>query len=613
LPTNMNVDPTMQGKRSRRLLPMNRSSGILFVLFLLALGFVVQGMAANAGTHRTVALTGDHAPGTPNDVSFSNLSSRSLLMGVGPLLDAAGHTAFTAHLTEGGFPNNIGIWSEGSGSLSLVARTGTQVTGMPAGVTYTNLSDWHNASYVLTSLGHLGVIADVTGSETIGYGIWFGGGESFHLVVREGDHAPGAPDGVRFSHSPGGYTSQILGSSNRFAFFTFLEGANVDGTNDRGIWTADADSICLLAREGDQAPGMPAGAAFTSISPPHNLNAAGEVLFMAGVRGSSVSPADNEGLWAGAPDSLQLIVRKGQQAPGAPNGVSFSIFNYHGLDSAGRVAFQSQLAGNDVDSGNNDSVWMEDHGLLTLVAREGDRAPGTPEGTVFGGNPRGSSVGDGLVFSAGGQIAFQGFVTGTEVDDTNRMGIWSGRPGALELIARAGDNAPGTPGGVNFQTLLGPSMNSAGQVAFSATLVGDNVDTTNRRGIWAHNRGGELQLIARFGDLLEVAPGDFRTISGLGFFGGTGNSDGRPSGFNDRGQLAFSASFTDGSQGIFVSNLVAVPEPSSVAIVGLSMALLLWPRQGIQRCFVRTSSSRSYCQVTQKFPPVTRLPGENSL
>ncbi len=73
-----------------------------------------------------------------------------------------------------------------------------------------------------------------------------------------------------------------------------------------------------------------------------------------------------------------------------------------------------------------------------------------------------------------------------------------------------------------------------------------------------------MQLIARTSDLLELAPGDFRTISFLGFVSGTGNSDGRPSGFNNLGQLAFLASFTDGSSGIFVSNLVAVPEPSAL-------------------------------------------------
>ena len=83
------------------------------------------------------------------------------------------------------------------------------------------------------------------------------------------------------------------------------------------------------------------------------------------------------------------------------------------------------------------------------------------------------------------------------------------------------------------------------------------MDFTNDRGIWATDTSGALQLIARTGDQLEVAPGDFRTISDLDFVAATGNGDGRQSGFNNFGQLVFWASFTDGSQGVFVSNVVA--------------------------------------------------------
>jgi hypothetical protein len=117
-------------------------------------------------------------------------------------------------------------------------------------------------------------------------------------------------------------------------------------------------------------------------------------------------------------------------------------------------------------------------------------------------------------------------------------------------------------------------LNDAGQIAFQAKLT----DGTNSFGIgiWATDRAGVLQLIARTGDLLEVAPGDFRTIGGLlfGLYEPTGNSDGRGSGFNNLGQLAFWSSFTDGSSGIFVSNAVAVPEPSTILLL-LSVACAL--------------------------------------
>ena len=62
--------------------------------------------------------------------------------------------------------------------------------------------------------------------------------------------------------------------------------------------------------------------------------------------------------------------------------------------------------------------------------------------------------------------------------------------------------------------------------------------------------------------------GGSSTVSGL-FPAGTGNEDGRPSSFNDSGQLTFGALFTDGTSGVFVSNLVAVPEPSATVLLAL--------------------------------------------
>jgi hypothetical protein len=126
-------------------------------------------------------------------------------------------------------------------------------------------------------------------------------------------------------------------------------------------------------------------------------------------------------------------------------------------------------------------------------------------------------------------------------------------------------------------------LNAAGQTAFNAQLIGsDGVSAGS--GIWATDRSGVLQLVARRGDLLEVAPGDFRTISLLTFLGdrdshSTGNSDGRPSAFNNLGQVAFSAIFTDGTSGIFVSNRVAVPEPSTFLLAAAAVAGLLLPKR----------------------------------
>src|SRR5262245_13362560 len=85
--------------------------------------------AARAANVRTVALTGQQAPGTPSGANFYGFFV--------PVINNAGQTAFNAWITGSGVDgtNYIGIWSEGSGNLALAVREGSQAPGTPSGVT----------------------------------------------------------------------------------------------------------------------------------------------------------------------------------------------------------------------------------------------------------------------------------------------------------------------------------------------------------------------------------------------------------------------------------------------------------------------------------------------
>jgi hypothetical protein len=101
------------------------------------------------------------------------------------------------------------------------------------------------------------------------------------------------------------------------------------------------------------------------------------------------------------------------------------------------------------------------------------------------------------------------------------------------------------------------AINDAGQVLFRAYLTGAGVNSDNDEGIWATDRSGVLQLIVREGDSLQVAPGDVREIEDLDFLAPSWDY-GRPLGFNNKGEVAFSASFfPNGADGIFVTDIVA--------------------------------------------------------
>ena len=56
-----------------------------------------------------------------------------------------------------------------------------------------------------------------------------------------------------------------------------------------------------------------------------------------------------------------------------------------------------------------------------------------------------------------------------------------------------------------------------------------------------------VEKILASGDMLEVAPGDVREVAeDVALLGGSGNEDGRPTGFNDEGRAALRVLFTDG-------------------------------------------------------------------
>jgi len=536
---------------------------IFIATFLVSLSSIA---VAHAAALRMVALTGQQAPGTSSGVTYSGFGAYyDSLAGVffrGPVLNDAGNAAFRANVTGIGVgsTNNQGVWSEGSGSLSLVARAGSQAPGAPSGGKFRIDPAFELFSPVLNSAGQTAFYGGLTDGNV---GLWSEGSGGLNLVARSGVQAPGAPAGVNLSFAAGFSPFHLdwpkLNDAGQTAFVGTLTGAGVTSTNNWGVWSNGSGSLELVARAGDQAPGTPSGVIYGvstfSFTPTlvGGLNDAGQITFWANLAGSGVVGNQNFGIWSGASGSPMLLTRSGDHAPGTPTGVNFFYpLGFFGSNNAGQIAFGGRLTGSGVNSSNDLGLWSNRTGSIQLVARRGSQAAGTPSGVNFD-----FGVLSFPVLNDAGQLAFSSYLTGSGVNSTNDLGIWSDSSGSVALVARTGSQAPGTANGVNFFDLTTPALNSAGQTAFRANLIGNGVNFTNDKGIWATDPTGALQLIARTGEQLEVAPGDFRTTSDLDFVSATGNGDGLQSGFNNLGQLVFWASFTDGSQGIFVSNKVA--------------------------------------------------------
>jgi hypothetical protein len=536
---------------------------VFITTFLISLSCIA---AAHAEALRTVAFTGQQAPGTLSGVTYSSFGAYyDSLTGVffrGPVLNDAGQTAFRADVTGIGVgsTNNQGVWSEGSGSLSLVARTGSQAPGAPSGVNFRIDPAFELFSPVLNGAGQTAFYGGLTDGNV---GLWSEGSGGLNLVARSGVQAPGAPAGVNLSFAAGLSPFHLdwpkLNNSGQTAFVGALTGAGVNSTNNWGVWSNGSGSLELVARAGDQVPGAPAGVIYgvSTYSPfptfVGGLNDAGDIALWANLAGTGVIGNQNFGVWSGGSGNLTLVVRSGDHAPGTPSGTNYlSPLAFFGSNKAGKIALGASLTGSGVDSTNNLGLWSNRSGSLELVAHRGSQAAGTPSGVNYLFSTLSFHV-----LNDAGQLAFSSYLTGSGVDSTDDLGIWSDGSGELALVARTGSHAPGTAAGANFFELNSPALNSAGQTAFRANLIGGGVDFTNDKGIWATDTSGALQLIARTGEQFEIAPGDFRVPSDLDFVSATGNGDSRQSGFNNLGQLVFWASFTDGSQGVFVSNAVA--------------------------------------------------------
>jgi hypothetical protein len=425
--------------------------------------------------------------------------------------------------------------------------------GTPAGVVYGS---------------HFGALIDgesnalwsavVTGGNTTANtesGIWIGKPGAVSLLVRAGDPAPDT-DSAFLSFSASG--SYIALNAGNVVFAAGLRG-NVTAANNSGVWLGSPGNLVLVARKGVPAPGTQAGVKYDGFGPRIALNSVGQTAFRSTLTGSGVTAANSYGVWVGGPGGVALLARSGDPAPGTAIGVSYGPFDNSPpvINAAGQVAFSVTTQVGSTGTGPR-GIWVGTVGNVRLLARVGNAAPDTQPGVTI------ATISSSPALNAAGQTLFEGTVTGSGVSTSNDSGVWKGIPDSVAKVFREGDPAPGPGAGAVFGHVsnFGQSINDRGEVVFVNELTGPNVTTANDRSIWFVDAAGNFALVVREGDSFEVAPGDRRVLSdvnilgapGFATIGGSGDETGRECGFNDRAQIAFRATFTDGSSGIFVAS-----------------------------------------------------------
>ncbi len=533
---------------------ISAGNGYLLIAILLSVIWVT-GKPALAVVHiESRALSGQVAPGT--DELFDVFGY--------PMIDDTGHVAFRA-ITPG---FNRGLWYEEAGTLSLVAYEGMDAPGTDGQFTFLDTLTLNGAGQIGFGGSLIPGVGDVTAFNNSG--VWTYGAGGLGLVARKGNVAPGA-SGAYFGSLN---VPLFFNDVGQLAFAGDMTSGEVIETHaiGRGICYGTQGSLTLVAGSGLAAPGASVDEYFGDAFDIGGLNDNGVITFKANLDGPNVTVENESGIWSGFAGSLNLVAREGDTAPGAGGGCYDFLSARPRINNAGHIAFGGSLVAGtgDVTADNNAGIWSDRSGSLQLIARKGDLVPGL-SGEEFDTFGR-------ILINGSDEICFLGLVTGPGVTYSNNEGIWCERTDGLQLIAREGSAAAGTAGVFSSLDSQAGSlaMNGVGQVVFLAMLQGGvgGITVDNDQGLWATDTNGQLILVVREGDVIDVNSNplidDYRTIKSI-ILGlpQSGGEDGLASPISDAGQIAFWLTFTDDTSGIFVA---MVPEPGSVGLMMLGCA-----------------------------------------
>lgn len=488
---------------------------------------------------RTVALTGEVALGVPGEffTPFSTGSYNSIFTR-GISLNNRGYTSFKIELSGG----REAIYTEANtGRLQLIAVSDSAPAATPE---HSKFQSFSNLELILNDSGITAFAAAfvIPDDKETHNGIWVhdpvNGSE---LVARGGIPLPGQelrafPSlnifGVKMNRSGSvvGHAIDVVGQPQ----FVFI---------DQG-----RDALQIIAQVGTTE-----NFAFPRAA---GLADSNDVVIQATHTGYFSWPIDDNdphrGVWLSRNNELISIER---------TPITFGSIGESHINAHGDVVF----AATRVELPNSDGIYKKTlTSSLETIVEQGDRIPGFDDVVTFEGD-----FGSPLI-DASGRVTFRAMLS------NGRSSLWRTESnGSLRLLALAGTPISGHENLMwsGFGSFEGNrASNQVGQLIFSALVTDADDPDLTRNSYWLMQPDGQFVAIVAEGDLIEVNAGDKRTIFQLGLIQLSNNQDGRQAHFNDFGQLAFSAQFTDGTVGVFVSSNVFVPEPIS-ALLLLFMAL----------------------------------------
>jgi hypothetical protein len=508
-------------------------------------------------------------------------------------INNSGQVAFSAYYDDPNLPHGaFGPFVAGGNPTQpprLVARQAMPAPGTGASFGTSGVAGFNHRGEVLFSTGLQG--GDVDPFYRNSSALYVGTPAGQQLVAREGDAVPDGTPGLvyRPSSSGGPFGGLMFNHAGQAGYVSLLSGPGVDVTNSTALFAGAPGNVRMLVRANDPSPvpGMNWGGSFTtSIYPRLSpvMNDSGQVLFRSTLReAASGNLTTQTGVFMGSTrENISTVLLNGDPAPDAPAGWGvWTAGTNLAVNNAGQVAVGATIYG--PDGTGAAALYQGTPEALRTVFRTGDPAPQTTPGVTFTDLYHGAEV----VMNASGKVAFSVYLEGADaVGSFHDHALYTGTPGDLDLIARAGDHAPGTPDNVVFRNLYGVALNAPGQVAFLTGLGIADSDQSAGQAIYGFDPQAGLSLLARAGDQFDLGEGRTGTVRAFAFNDGSGGQDGRLISINDLGQVAFTMGFAEGGsggaitegRGLFLASIV--PEPSAaLAGVAFGAAALLRRRR----------------------------------
>ncbi len=485
---------------------------------------------------RQVVVSGQPAPGLPNGFLISGSLNNFRL-------NAAGEVGFTSYASREGSSSRLGVWAERNGQISPIA-----IEGNPAPM-FGNID-----SAFISELNGRGDVAVRGRLQNVAFdaddGYWLYGQSEQAVIFRENMTVP------VFDGSALGYT--LLGiKTNEESDSVVWASYNRAGTYGTGLWLHRDGSLRNLISENMPAPGVAGSATFVS-GGAFDLSDSGHVAAKGFLIGSSVDASNDSGLWTTRNATLELLVREGDAAPGLSGGAVFANFDPPAINDDGAVAFRADTRTQSITR-IGAGIWIDRHGTVEPIAVSNDLAAGVAPSGRF-------NRFEAPALNRQGHSAFVASIFGSGISSDRDTGLWSDGLGVRTLVAREGYAAVGA-GEAVFDRFFQYGINNLGQVSFLASVRGLGIDGSNDLGLWVQDRIGILHLVAREGDSIKLPSGDFASI--LSLSAAINDTDAGPNlrTLNDAGFASFSARLDDRTERLFVTNIGAVPEPTSAALL----------------------------------------------